>query len=111
MGHIGTFASCGGLHERGDRVTVMEKEGQERHFDSTSTLSPPPITAVCVEPPLPWVGSSEKELVNPDVLSGLAPQGVSLEQPNHWPCEPSPLPGSACPSGSPGICGQNCEKG
>lgn len=42
MGHIGAFASCGGLHKRGDRVTVMEKEGQERHFDPTQ----PPLSAL-----------------------------------------------------------------
>lgn len=41
-----------------------------------------------MEPPLSWVDFSENELVSPDVLSGLA--GVSLEQPHHWHCEPSP---------------------
>ena len=91
----------------------MEEGRGEALTYPLSTISPSSITAVYREPPLSWMDFSENEFVSLDILSGLAPQYVSLEQPHSWHREPSlaPRSGSAFPSGSPGIGGQRCEKG
>lgn len=91
MSHIGAFANCRVLDMRGDRMTKMEEERAGRSFNPTQ---PPPITTVCMELPLFWVDFSENELMSPNVLSGLGPQHVSLEQPHHLyhelgPAQPS----------------------
>lgn len=105
---IGAFSNCRVLHVRGDRMTRVEEGRGEALTYPLSTISPSSITAVYREPPLSWMDFSENEFVSLDILSGLAPQYVSLEQPHIWHHEPSlaPRSGSAFPSGSPGIGGQ-----